>query len=64
MRSIDLNDPRLTERERHYLRTIAVRLGGADRFRAQLPEVYRRELDRVFGSCGEGERDRWQPWEK
>lgn len=31
-------------------------------YRQQLPpEEYRAELDRVFGGCGEGEKDRWQP---
>jgi hypothetical protein len=60
MMLIDSEDRRLTSRERHQLRQIATRLheqsinaysvtGRA----TPLPELYRQEIDRVFGGCAE-----------
>jgi hypothetical protein len=54
---IHLGDPRLTRGDQHLLREIASRLTTAAPPRRrpppELPEAYARELDRVFGSCGE-----------
>ena len=54
-----LTDPRLTRGERRYLEALGQKLKPAPR--QPLPEGYKRALDEAFGSCGEGERDRWQP---
>jgi hypothetical protein len=55
MRNIDIEDHRLTPKERTLLRQIAHRL---DNWRdcvptPPLPPAYQAELDRVFGSCAE-----------
>jgi hypothetical protein len=55
---IDSEDRRLTTRERHLLRQIATRLEAY--VPRQLPDGYRRELDRVFGSDCEPETNRWE----
>jgi hypothetical protein len=55
--TINLNDKRLTARERHLLRQIATRLAGLDpdRYspRPPLPPGYHEAIDRAFGGCGE-----------
>ena len=56
-----IDDPRLTVSERKQLREIALRLqADHPKPRQPLPEGYRRAIEEVFGTCGEGERDRWQ----
>lgn len=55
---IDSEDWRLTKHERDALREIAFRLKANSNI--NLPPAYAEEMARVFGSCGEGERDRWQ----
>ena len=58
---IDPNDDHLTTRERAQLRRIALRLDGESNTprlpphrprHNTLPNEYRAELDRVFGTCG------------
>ena len=56
---ISLNEQRLTAGERRVLRDIARKLTDTTP-RQPLPEGYKRALDEAFGSCGEGETDRWQ----
>jgi hypothetical protein len=56
---VSLNDPRLSPTERQVLRNVAEKLRQPPR--QPLPEGYKRALDEAFGSCGEGETDRWQP---
>jgi hypothetical protein len=55
--TININDKRLTCRERHLLRQIALRLAGLgpDRYlpRPPLPPGYQQAIDRAFGGCGE-----------
>lgn len=55
---VNLNDPRLSPTERMVLQRVHDKLSAP---RQPLPEGYKRALDEVFGSCGEGDRDRWQP---
>jgi len=55
---IELTDPRLTRSERRYLEALAEKLRPTPR--QPLPEGYKRALEEAFGSCGEGETDRWQ----
>jgi hypothetical protein len=57
---ISLTDPRLSQGERRFLRDVAEKL-REPRTGEPLPESYREALDQCFGSCGEGDRDRWQP---
>ena len=58
---IDIDDPRLRVSECKQLREIAFRLQADDpKPRQSLSEGYRRAIEEVFGTCGEGERDRWQ----
>jgi hypothetical protein len=56
---ISLTDPRLTAGERRFLRDIAGKLIDTTP-RQPLPPEYQRAIDEVFGSCGEGDRHRWQ----
>ena len=64
--TINIENSRLTAKERTLLRQIAHRLDNWNDYQPvrplthSLPAGYQSELDRVFGSCGEGERDRWQ----
>ena len=56
---ISLTDPRLTAGERRFLRDIAGKLIDTTP-RQPLPPEYQLAIDEVFGSCGEGDRHRWQ----
>ena len=51
MTTIRIDDDRLSRGERRYLEALAAKL--KDPARQPLPEQYKRELDRVFGGCGE-----------
>ena len=55
---IDTEDRRLSVKERHLLRQIATRLEPMPA--RQLPEHYRQEIERVFGSDCEPETNRWE----
>ena len=55
---ISLSDPRLSHGERRFLRGVAEKLRQPPR--PQLPEGYSGRSKEAFGSCGEGETDRWQ----
>jgi hypothetical protein len=53
---IDTEDRALTRRERDALRTIGARLARLKTNPEQmLPATYRAEIDRVFGSCADGD---------
>ena len=56
---INLTDPRLSPTERLVLQQLRDRLSQPPR--APLPEGYEQALRETFGSCGEGETDRWHP---
>jgi hypothetical protein len=51
---IDPNDARLSQGERRYLLTIAKKLKDKPRI-PSLPDQYKAEIDRVFGSCSDGD---------
>ena len=57
MRMIDINDGRLTTKERALLRNISDRLHSDTRQRIeQLPPAYKSALDEVYGECaGDGD---------
>ena len=54
---INLNDPRLSPSERSWLKGLERKLAEPPR---SLPADYKRKLDEMFSTCGEGEKDRWQ----
>jgi hypothetical protein len=53
MKSVSPHDRRLLPHEREAVTAIAQRLAAMPKPPPQLPDAYARELDRVFGSCGE-----------
>ena len=55
---ISLNDQQTNYRRAEVLRDIAGKLTDTTP-RQPLPEGYKRALEGAFGSCGEGEADRW-----
>jgi hypothetical protein len=60
---IDVEDSRLTTKEKRLLRQIATRLAAKPylrNLREPVPEGFQRELDRVFGSDCEPETNRWE----
>ena len=53
-------DPRISRTERRFLEAIATKLREPSRG-SPLPPGYQETIEQAFGSCGEGEKDRWQP---